>query len=72
LLEQNLEEEKAADQKLNELAEGGINQGAAESSQGGDEAEDEEDESEPARPSARRARGNGASRGNGSARRMKR
>jgi len=30
LLQQNLDEEKAADEKLTELAEGGINQGAAE------------------------------------------
>jgi ferritin-like metal-binding protein YciE len=42
-LEEILEEEKAADQKLSELAEGSINAEAA-SQGGGDEEEDEEDE----------------------------
>ena len=37
LLQQNLDEEKAADEKLSGLAEGGINQGAAEGAHGGDE-----------------------------------
>jgi ferritin-like metal-binding protein YciE len=36
LLEQTLEEEEAADQKLTELAEGGINEAAAAAGQGGD------------------------------------
>jgi ferritin-like metal-binding protein YciE len=41
LLEQTLEEEKAADEKLSSLAEGGINQRAAEQEQGGEADEDE-------------------------------
>jgi ferritin-like metal-binding protein YciE len=46
LLEQTLNEEKAADKKLTMLAEGGINQQAADA--GGDEEEsEEEDEDEP-------------------------
>jgi len=42
LLQQNLDEEKAADEKLSALAEGGINQGAA------DAAHADDDEEEPA------------------------
>jgi hypothetical protein len=45
LLEQTLDEEKAADQKLTRLAEGGINQQAADAA-ADDEAEEEEDEDE--------------------------
>jgi len=41
LLQQTLEEEKAADEKLSSLAEGGINQHAAEQGQVGVEDEDE-------------------------------
>ena len=37
LLQQTLEEEKAADKKLSGLAEGGINQGAADAAQSDDE-----------------------------------
>jgi ferritin-like metal-binding protein YciE len=48
LLQQNLNEEKAADQKLTSLAEGGINQEAADRAHPSDE-EDEEDEDTPAR-----------------------
>jgi ferritin-like metal-binding protein YciE len=48
LLQQNLNEEKAADQKLTSLAEGGINQDAADRAHPSDE-EDEEDEDTPAR-----------------------
>ena len=47
LLEATLEEEKAADEKLSELAEGGINEAAAE---GDDEDEDEEVEMASASP----------------------
>ena len=43
LLQQTLDEEKAADEKLSALAEGGINQGAADVAHPGDE-EDEENE----------------------------
>jgi ferritin-like metal-binding protein YciE len=44
LLEETLEEEKAADEKLTSLAEGGINEQAARSAQGGGEEESEEEE----------------------------
>ena len=43
LLQENLDEEKAADEKLSALAEGGINEGAAETAHA-DEEEDEEPE----------------------------
>jgi ferritin-like metal-binding protein YciE len=46
LLQQTLDEEKAADEKLSGLAEGGINQSAADSVQLADESDDEEDDSE--------------------------
>jgi ferritin-like metal-binding protein YciE len=39
LLQQNLDEEKAADEKLSSLAEGGINQGAAEGAHGDEDEE---------------------------------
>jgi ferritin-like metal-binding protein YciE len=47
LLQENLDEEKAADEKLTSLAEAGINQGAA------DQAHGEEEEEEPAVVGAR-------------------
>jgi ferritin-like metal-binding protein YciE len=43
LLQETLEEEKAADEKLTELAEGGINETAAESAHGEEEEEEEEE-----------------------------
>ena len=49
LLEENLEEEKAADEKLSALAEGGINQSAADAAHPSDE-DDEEEADEPKRP----------------------
>lgn len=49
LLEANLEEEKAADEKLSALAESGVNAAATE----GDEAED--DEETPSRPAAKKS-----------------
>jgi ferritin-like metal-binding protein YciE len=49
LLQQNLNEEKAADQKLTSLAEGGINQEAADRAHPSGDEEDEEDEETPAR-----------------------
>ena len=55
LLEEILEEEKATDEKLTQIAESGINQDAAEMAHGG---EDEEEE-KPARPQPRRASPNG-------------
>src|SRR5215471_6909119 len=42
LLQQNLDEEKAADKKLSSLAEGGINQSAADAAHPGETGEDEE------------------------------
>jgi ferritin-like metal-binding protein YciE len=53
LLQETLDEEKAADQKLNAIAEGGINQEAADAAH----PSDEEDESEEERPMARSGRG---------------
>ena len=55
LLEETLDEEKSADEKLSKLAEGGINQAAADSAHGGEEDEEEMPKSGPA-----------SSRGNGS------
>jgi ferritin-like metal-binding protein YciE len=49
LLQQNLDEEKAADEKLTSLAEAGINEEAAEGAHG----EEEEEEEEPAAVGAR-------------------
>jgi len=43
LLQQTLDEEKAADETLSALAEGGINQGAADASQSPDDQDDQED-----------------------------
>jgi len=54
LLEEILEEEKAADQKLSGLAEGGINAQAAEGAMGEEDDEEEEDMAVPA-AGARRA-----------------
>ena len=44
LLQQTLDEEKAADEKLTALAEGGINQGAADVAHPGEEEEEDEEE----------------------------
>lgn len=44
LLQENLDEEKAADEKLSSLAEGGINQTAADKAHGEDDEEEEERE----------------------------
>jgi len=57
LLQQTLDEEKAADEKLSLLAEEGINQGAADAAHPSDSEEDEEDV--PKMP-APRSRGRGA------------
>ena len=54
LLEQILEEEKAADQKLTTLAEGGINQDAAEQAHSGENDEKEAPPARRSRPSATR------------------
>jgi len=58
LLQEILDEEKATDEKLTALAEGGINQEAADAAHPDDEADDEEEEEEtvsaaPARAGAR-------------------
>jgi ferritin-like metal-binding protein YciE len=50
LLQQNLDEEKAADEKLSQLAEGGINQEAASTAHPENEDAEDEAEDEPARP----------------------
>ena len=61
LLQDNLNEEKAADEKLSLLAQNGINPDAAKGSDDEDEAE-EEDEPKPARKSARGAANQGTTR----------
>ena len=48
LLQENLDEEKAADKKLSSLAEGGINQEAADAAHPEDDDEDDDEESSPA------------------------
>ncbi len=53
LLEETLEQEKAADEKLTELAEGGINEEAANAS--GEDDEDEEEQAKRAAPKKRAA-----------------
>ena len=57
LLQETLDEEKAADEKLSSLAEGGINQTAADAAHPGNDNEDEEEsddeeDSQPARSTA--------------------
>ena len=76
LLQQTLDEEKAADEKLSELAEGGINQEAASGAhpQDADAAEADDTPARPVRAPMRKAAGAGrarrgataADRGNGS------
>jgi ferritin-like metal-binding protein YciE len=55
LLEQNLEEEKAADEKLSSLAEDGINQEAADSAHEAGEEEEEDKDEAPAKRAQPRA-----------------
>ena len=55
LLEQTLEEEKAADEKLSALAEDGINQNAADSAHESGEEEGEQEEASAKRPQPRAA-----------------
>ena len=47
LLQENLDEEKAADETLSTLAEGGINQGAADAAHPDGDEDDDEEEEEP-------------------------
>lgn len=54
LLQETLDEEKAADEKLTTLAEGGINQQAADLAHGGMDDEDQEEEADDAPAPARR------------------
>jgi ferritin-like metal-binding protein YciE len=54
LLEQTLNEEKAADEKLTSLAEGGINQEAADAAHPADEDEDDEERVPSRGPSSKR------------------
>jgi len=56
LLQETLDEEKAADEKLTSLAEGGINQEAADTAHPADEDEEEEEEETPAPARGGRAR----------------
>jgi ferritin-like metal-binding protein YciE len=71
-LQETLDEEKAADEKLSSLAEGGINQEAAEGAHPGGEEEDEEQDEQPARTGGRGAtRGTAATAKNGSSRSMR-
>jgi ferritin-like metal-binding protein YciE len=71
-LQETLDEEKAADEKLSSLAEGGINQEAAEAAHPGGEEEDEEQDEQPARAGGRGAtRGPAATGKNGSSRSMR-
>jgi len=67
LLEETLDEEKAADEKLSALAEGGINQSAADASQPADE--DEEDVEEEPRPVGSGARATAGAKATPAARR---
>jgi ferritin-like metal-binding protein YciE len=56
LLQETLDEEKAADEKLTSIAEGGINQAAADSMQDESDEEDEEEEEVGVSHSSRRSR----------------
>ena len=58
LLQETLDEEKAADEKLSSLAEGGINQSAADAAH--PESEEEEEEEEPTSVGARSGKRNGS------------
>ncbi len=62
LLEETLEEEKAADQKLSSIAEGGINQEAGEGAHSEDSDDEEDAEPAAATPARRGSRANGRSR----------
>jgi ferritin-like metal-binding protein YciE len=70
LLEEILEEEKATDEKLTQIAESGINQEAAQMAHGeeGEEDEEEETPAAPRRAAASRGRAASTSRSNGNSR----
>ena len=64
LLQETLDEEKAADEKLTALAESGVNQEAADASSSDDEEEEDEEEDEvPAKSAGRKGTGATASNG---------
>jgi len=63
LLQENLDEEKAADEKLTQLAEAGINQNAADAAHPSDAEAEEEDEEPVAVGAASRNGGTGAKKG---------
>jgi ferritin-like metal-binding protein YciE len=56
MLQETLDEESAADELLNEIAEGSVNEAAYRVAEEGEEGEEEEEEEEPA---PRRGKGNG-------------
>ena len=70
LLQQILDQEKAADEKLSALAEGGINEEAASSAHPQDDeaAEDEDTPARPVRTAMKKAAGAGAARSSAGAR----
>ena len=70
-LQETLEEEKAADEKLSSLAESGINQEAAEAAHPDGEEEEEEQEEQTARTGGRGAARGSAGAKNGSSRSMR-
>ena len=81
LLSTSLEEEKAADEKLSELAEAGLNEAASAGAESGDEAEEDEDEEDAGEERSTRGRkqpamaggnGHGRSRGGSRSRQAKR
>jgi ferritin-like metal-binding protein YciE len=59
LLQQTLEEEKAADKKLTAIAEDGINQDAADQAQRGDDDEEDQRARQPVRAAGKRGSGRG-------------
>jgi len=63
LLQQILNEEKAADKKLSSLAEGGINQSAADAAHSGEDEDEEEEEKEPVGTAVRGTTGRTSTRG---------
>jgi ferritin-like metal-binding protein YciE len=70
-LQENLEEEKAADEKLSALAESGINQEAADAAHPADNEDDEEPDEQPARAGGRSPARGAASAKNGPSRSMR-
>jgi ferritin-like metal-binding protein YciE len=65
LLEETLEEEKATDAKLTQLAESGINQASADAARPSEEGDEDEEEEDEAGPATRKTGGASKSRGGG-------